>query len=78
VERETTAEWTPRYAQASALFRDRMWVLGGDDTLGPVNDVWYSDMGRNWTRTVESVPWTPATGACRDCLRLINLGAGRL
>ena len=36
------AGWSPRFALASAVFRDRVWVLGGKESGGCfTNDVWY-------------------------------------
>lgn len=50
----------------SAVFQDRMWILGGGTYDTPqtrfrrfYNDVWSSADGVNWTRHVESAPWEP-------------------
>ncbi len=50
----------------SAVFKDRIWVLGGgtyDTPKTPArnfyNDVWSSPDGVNWTRHLEQSPWSP-------------------
>ena len=71
------AEWTqitPRepYWSArgmiggSAVFKDRMWILGGGTYDTPetprrkfFNDVWSSSDGINWDRHLEKAPWEP-------------------
>lgn len=47
-----------------AVFKDRMWVLGGGTYDTPTtpkrnfyNDVWSSADGKNWTRHVENARW---------------------
>ena len=49
-----------------AVFRDRMWILGGgiyDMPRRPArsffNDVWSSPDGVRWTRHLEQAPWAP-------------------
>lgn len=50
----------------SAVFKDRMWILGGGTYDTPkvktrnfYNDVWSSGDGVAWTRHVEKAPWEP-------------------
>ncbi|MDA0834858.1 MAG: hypothetical protein O2955_03540 [Planctomycetota bacterium] len=49
----------------SAVFNDRMWIIGGGIYItakrdwGFQNDVWSSADGVNWTLHNESAPWTP-------------------
>jgi hypothetical protein len=50
----------------SAVFKDRIWILGGGTYDTPkiadrkfFNDVWSSADGVTWTRHVESAPWAP-------------------
>jgi hypothetical protein len=50
----------------SAVFRDRIWVLGGGTYDTPktperkfYNDVWSSPDGVRWERHVEHAPWAP-------------------
>lgn len=45
------APWTPRIWGAAAVYRDRLWVLGGfrsDPTWENLGDVWYSSDGSHW------------------------------
>ncbi len=59
--------WSPRgMIGGSAVFKGRMWVLGGGtyDTPGAptrqfFNDVWSSADGVRWTRHLEHAPWAP-------------------
>ncbi len=52
-------EWTPRDSCGEAVFRDRLWLLGGwlDSYSEPPRDVWSSADGRHWQRAVERAPW---------------------
>jgi hypothetical protein len=50
----------------SAVFKDRIWVLGGGTYDTPkvprrnfYNDVWSSADGAHWVRHVERAPWAP-------------------
>ncbi len=45
------AAWSPRIWFSAAVYRDRMWVLGGwsNNPSENWNDVWYSKDGRTWT-----------------------------
>jgi hypothetical protein len=52
----------------SAIFKGRIWVLGGGTYETPTmpartsyNDVWSSSDGLHWTRHLESAPWAPRT-----------------
>jgi hypothetical protein len=52
----------------SAVFKDRIWILGGGIYETPdrpervsYNDVWSSPDGVRWTRHLESAPWAPRT-----------------
>ena len=61
------APWTPRgMIGGSVVFDGKMWILGGGTYDTPTtpdrnfySDVWSSVDGVNWTRHVESAPWTP-------------------
>ena len=61
------APWTPRgMIGGSAVFKGRMWLLGGGTYDTPTtpqrkffNEVWSSADGANWQRHVEFAPWEP-------------------
>ena len=61
------ARWQHRgMIGGSAVFKDRMWILGGGTYDTPniptrefYNDVWSSADGAEWERHVESAPWEP-------------------
>lgn len=57
--------WSPRgMIGGSAVFRERIWLLGGGTYDTPTtpsrqyyNEVWSSSDGRRWKRHVEKAPW---------------------
>lgn len=53
------APWKGRYGAAGAVFKDRMWVMGGLTRGTLFNDVWSSADGVEWTRECEHAPWSP-------------------
>lgn len=60
---EGEAGWSPRVCHGYAVFRERMWILGGtenfyddnDQTLK--NDVWSSEDGRAWRLETDAAAW---------------------
>lgn len=58
--RETEhAPWSPRLWFSSAVYRDRMWVVGGWSNNPSKNwgDVWHSKDGKNWKPLQTDVTW---------------------
>ena len=59
------AGWTPRMASACAVFKGKMWILGGTekyyfgDNTNLKNDVWSSEDGKTWTCETEHAGWSP-------------------
>lgn len=59
------AGWSPRLAAGSAVFKDRMWILGGIEkyyfgtSKDLRNDVWSSADGKTWERATENAGWSP-------------------
>lgn len=53
------APWHPRLWFSAAVYRDRMWVLGGWSNNPSKNwdDVWHSKDGKTWTRLTSKVIW---------------------
>ena len=53
------APWHPRLWFSSAVYRDRMWVLGGwsNDPSTNWGDVWYSRDGKDWKQLQSKVIW---------------------
>lgn len=57
-------DWEGRHAAGYAVFRDKMWIIGGDINQGHHQcDVWNSTDGRTWTyvNLDKPVPWGPRT-----------------
>ena len=55
-------DWEGRHTAGYAVFKDRMWIVGGDANQGHYqNDVWNSQDGRKWTLVTGSqpLPWAP-------------------
>ena len=59
-----TAEWPRREGHSALVFEDKMWILGGGDSVEYVyrSDVWYSSDGITWTQATSSAPWGPKWG----------------
>jgi len=56
------AEWTERDGHASVVFNGKIWVLGGQSSVGGLrNDVWFSSDGASWSRATASAGWEPRT-----------------
>ncbi len=53
------APWHERLWFSSAVYRGRMWVIGGWSKVPDANwgDVWYSKDGREWTQLKSKVSW---------------------
>ncbi|HOZ45772.1 MAG TPA: galactose oxidase [Candidatus Hydrogenedentes bacterium] len=53
------APWSPRLWFSAAVYRDRMWVIGGWSNNPSQNwgDVWYSRDGAAWRRLESKVIW---------------------
>lgn len=55
-------DWEGRHTAGYVVYRDRMWIVGGDVNQGHYHpDVWSSADGRRWTRANlnHPVPWHP-------------------
>jgi hypothetical protein len=64
------APWGRRYKPYVVVFKDRLWLMGGQDIFRPdyvpfgdnytaYNDVWSSVDGIQWRQVVERAPWPP-------------------
>ncbi len=54
------ADWSRRHQPATVVFQDKLWVIGGREYLGwssPIQDVWTSGDGANWTLVTDNPPW---------------------
>jgi len=53
-------DWAGRHTAGYVVFKDRMWIVGGDANQGSYqNDVWTSTDGRTWECLTRNVPWGP-------------------
>ncbi len=54
------APWEGRHTAGYAVFRDHMWIVGGDPIQGHYqSDVWRSADGRHWEQVTADAPWGP-------------------
>jgi Kelch motif len=53
------AGWQPRDSSGEAVFKDRLWLLGGwfDSFAAPPRDVWNSADGKEWKLVTREAPW---------------------
>jgi hypothetical protein len=57
---DLSSDWEGRHTAGYAVFRGRMWIIGGDcNQRHYQNDVWNSTDGKTWTRITDDVPWAP-------------------
>ncbi|MDD2716535.1 MAG: hypothetical protein PHW04_11655, partial [Candidatus Wallbacteria bacterium] len=49
-----------RFGSAMAVFNGKCWLTGGSDGTNELNDVWSSDNGSTWEKSLETIP-----GPCR-------------
>ena len=57
-----SAPWPPRDSPGAVVFRERIWLLGGWQMLGPgdfprLNDVWHSADGVTWECALRAASW---------------------
>jgi len=76
---DPTSDWEGRHTAGYVVFKDRMWVVGGDANQGHYqNDVWSTSDGRDWRleSKEKSPPWAPRalhmTAAFRDQIWVIG------
>ncbi len=72
------AGWQPRDSSGEAVFKNRLWILGGwfDSYSPPPRDVWSSPDGKAWKRITAQAPWKhsdlPMTLAFKDRLWMMG------
>lgn len=60
-----SAGWSPRMAAGVVAFKDKMWLMGGNEKYyygtdaDLRNDVWSSADGIAWTQATDKAPWSP-------------------
>lgn len=58
------ASWSPRDKAGVVVFKDQLYLLGGQTTA----DVWRSSNGRDWSRLLVEADWQPRHDAARVVL----------
>ena len=57
---DAKSDWEGRHTAGYAVFRDKMWIIGGDCNQHHYqNDVWQSSDGKQWDLVTDNVPWAP-------------------
>lgn len=55
---DSKADWEGRHTAGYAVYRDKLWILGGDCNQGNYQpDVWNSADGKNWKLINPATPW---------------------
>jgi len=44
------------------VFRDKMWIIGGEDSSGTYDDAWTSSDALHWTKTADNLPFGKRAG----------------
>jgi len=57
------ASWEPRLGQPSAVFDNKLWVIGGSTStdFAVFDDVWFSENGTDWIQATDAAPWGKLT-----------------
>ena len=53
----TTSVWSARHALTSAVYDDRLWVMGGKG-VSFMNDIWFTTDGAVWTEVTTTSVWS--------------------
>lgn len=62
VQATDSAQWSARTEHSSAVFDNKMWVMGGEDDNDVRSDVWYSTDGLNWIQATPAADWSSRSG----------------
>lgn len=58
-----SAPFSPRFDPATAVFNNKLWVIGGSPYNGPATkDIWSSADGKNWGRVTDAAGCLPRQG----------------
>lgn len=53
----------PRFFYHPFEFKDKLWIIGGEDKNGQYNDIWNSEDAIHWTRQKENLPFGKVSGS---------------
>lgn len=59
---KATGHFSPRMEHSTAVFKNKLWVIGGRAMgdigfFNPYNDIWQSSDGKNWTKVMDKAPF---------------------
>ena len=55
-------QFSSRSGHASAVFDNKIWIIGGNGANGRKNDIWYSDDGIIWIEATPAAEFSPRNG----------------
>ena len=57
-------DWGERISMASVYFKNTFWISGGMEyaTNSFLNEIWSSEDGKRWAKTVKHAQWSPRKG----------------
>lgn len=53
----SNAAWPGRYLATSIVYDNKIWIMGGQNNSGKLNDVWWSTDGISWNCAAMNVEW---------------------
>ncbi len=60
LEKVGNADFSVRFGHTATAFEGKLWVIGARVDGGPsLNDVWYSEDGKNWTEATANAAFPP-------------------
>ena len=58
-EATSAAEFSGRFGHQLVVFDNKIWLIGGHDSTGLKNDIWYSSDGLHWIESISSNCFSP-------------------
>lgn len=51
------SQWSERSGFGCVVYKNKLWVFGGINTTGSLDDIWWTDDLIHWHRCLEHAPW---------------------
>lgn len=52
-----------RFGHEAVVYQNKLWVIGGMSSNGKLlNDIWFSEDGKNWTKALDNATFSPRNG----------------
>lgn len=59
----TKSNLPSRFFYHPFVFKNKMWLIGGEDKKGKYSDIWNSEDGINWTKQKDNLPFGKRSGS---------------